>query len=54
MICGTKVKNKSSDENNNQTVNNDADDSDSLIPTEESMKQTSETVKEPKFVCHRD
>ena len=45
---------KSSYENNNQTVNNDEDGSDSLIPTKETMKQTSETVKEPKYFSHCD
>ena len=50
MICGTKVENKSRDEYNNWMVNNDADGSDSLIPTEENMKQTSETVRAQVFL----
>ena len=34
---------------NNETVNTDANSSDSSITNEETMKQTSETVKEQKF-----
>ena len=34
---------------NNETVNTDANSSDSSITNEETMKQTSETVKEHKF-----
>ena len=45
---------KSRDENNNQTVNEDANSSDSLIQTEETMKQTLETVKESGVFTHHN